>query len=436
MGMMKIVRAGLAGLVLLAAAPGYALEIQDLKSPGGAVFWLVEEPSIPIVALEISFAGGARLDPADRAGLANLMAGLIEEGSGDLDAVAFSKARDDLSARFGYSAGRDSIEVSARMLVETLEPSVALLATSLAAPRFDPEPVARVRAQILSVIAEAGTKPRAVAAEAWYAATFPDHPYGRPTDGTAESVAAITRDDLVAASVRLLTRANARIAVVGAIGAEQAGRMVDTILGGLDEGVPLTLTPAADTPPPGQRVIEMGVPQSAAVFGHAGMERDDPDFIPAYVMNYVLGGGGLESRLMQEVRKKRGLAYSVYSYLAVRDETALYIGSVQTANERMAESLEIIKAEWARMAAEGITADELDRAKRYLTGAYPLSFDSNAKIASYLVFVQEEKLGIDYIERRNGLIEAVTLEDVNRVAARVLKPENLSIVVVGQPAGL
>ena len=439
MGMMKIVRAGLAGLaglVLLAAAPGYALEIQDLKSPGGAVFWLVEEPSIPIVALEISFAGGARLDPAGQAGLANLMAGLIEEGSGDLDAVAFSKARDDLSARFGYSAGRDSIEVSARMLVETLEPSVALLATSLAAPRFDSEPVARVRAQILSVIAEAGTKPRAVAAEAWYAATFPDHPYGRPTDGTAESVAAITRDDLFTASARLLTRANARIAVVGAIGAEQAGRMVDTILGGLDEGVPLTLTPTADTPPPGQRVIEMGVPQSAAVFGHAGMERDDPDFIPAYVMNYVLGGGGLESRLMQEVREKRGLAYSVYSYLAVRDETALYIGSVQTANERMAESLEIIKAEWARMAAEGVTADELDRAKRYLTGAYPLSFDSNAKIASYLVFVQEEKLGIDYIVRRNDLIEAVTLEDVKRVAARVLKPENLSIVVVGQPAGL
>ncbi len=442
MGMMATVRprfaalVGLAGLALLTAAPARALEIQDLRSPGGAVFWLVEEPSIPIVALEISFAGGARLDPEGRAGLANMMAGLIEEGAGDLDAVGFAKARDDLSARLGFSAGRDTMEVSARMLVETLEPSVALLATALASPRFDPEPVGRVRAQILSIIAESGTEPGAVAAKAWYAGAFPDHPYGRPTDGTAESVAAITRDDLVAARARLLTRANARIAVVGAIDASRAGRMVDTVLAGLEQGTPLVSERTGDTPPPGLRVIELDVPQSAAVFGHAGLARDDPDFISAYVMNYVLGGGGLGSRLMEEVREKRGLAYSVYAYLSVRDETALYLGAVQTANERMAESLEVIKAEWARMAAEGIAAEELDRARRYLTGAFPLRFDSNAKIANYLVFMQEENLGIDYLERRNGLIEAVTLEDVKRVAARLLKPSSLSIVVVGQPTGL
>ena len=426
----------LLGLAFLAVSPAQALEIQDLTSPDGAVFWLVEEPSIPIVSLEISFAGGARLDPEGLAGLANLMSGLIEEGSGDLDAVGFSKARDDLSARFGYSAGRDSMDISARMLVETLEPSVALLATTLAAPRFDPDSLERVRAQILSIIAESETEADAVAAEAWYAGAFPEHPYGRSTDGTVESIMAITRDDLFAARARLLTRANARIAVVGAIGAEQAGRMVDTVLAGLEQGTPLTQEPAGEIPPPGLRVIDLDVLQSAAVFGHAGLERSDPDFIPAFVMNYILGGGGFASRLMQEVRVKRGLAYGIYSYIAVRDETALFIGAVQTANEGMAESLEIIKAEWARMAAEGITAEELDRAKRYLTGAYPLSFDSNAKIANYLVFVQEENLGIDYISRRNGLLTAVTLEDVKRVAARLLKPENLSIVVVGKPVGL
>jgi len=439
MGMMASVRsrlAGLAGLALLAATPAGALEIQGLTSPGGAVFWLVEEPSIPIVALEISFAGGARLDPGDRAGLANMMAALIDEGAGDLDAVGFAKARDEVSARFGFSAGRDAMEISARMLVETLEPSVALLALALASPRFDPEPVGRVRAQILSVIAESGTEPDTVAAEAWYAGAFPDHPYGRPTRGAAQSVGAITRDDLVAARARLLTRANARIAVVGAIGAEQAGRMIDTILAGLEQGAVLVRERTGDTPPPGLRVIELGVPQSAAVFGHAGVARDDPDFIPAYVMNYVLGGGGFASRLMTEVREKRGLAYGVYAYLSVRDEAALYLGSVQTANERMAESLEVIKAEWARMAAEGVTAGELDRAKRYLTGAFALRFDSNAKIANYLVFMQEADLGIDYLDRRNGLIEAVTLDDVKRVAARLLKPEALSIVVVGMPEGL
>jgi zinc protease len=215
------------------------------------------------------------------------MAGLIEEGAGELDAVGFSKARDDVSARFGFSAGRDSVDVSARMLVETLEdvsarmlvetlePSIALLATALASPRFDPEPLERVRAQVISMIAESGTKPNSVAAEAWYAGTFPDHPYGRPTDGTADSVAAITRDDLVAAHARLLTRANARISVVGAIGAEQAGRMVDTVLAGVAQGTPLTRERVSDAPPPGLRVIELGVPQSAAVFGHAGLGRDE-----------------------------------------------------------------------------------------------------------------------------------------------------------------
>jgi zinc protease len=437
--MMTVLRSGLVGftgLVFLAAAPVQALEIQGLTSPEGTEFWLVEEPLIPIVALEINFAGGARLDPADRAGLANLMAALIDEGAGGLDAVSFAKARDALSARFGFSAGQDSLRISARMLVETLEPSMALLATALAEPRFDPEPLERVRGQILSIIAESATEPDTVAAETWYRSAFPDHPYGRTLNGTAESIGSITRDDLLAAHGRMLTRANAKIAVVGAIDGELAGKLIDILLAGVAQGAPLTRQPSTDAPPPGLQVIELDVPQSAAVFGHAGLRREDPDFIPAYVMNYILGGGGFSSRLMHEVREKRGLAYGVYSYLSVRDEAALYLGGVQTANERMAESLEVIKAEWARMAAEGVTVDELNRAKRYLTGVFPLRFDSNAKIANYLVFIQEEDLGIDYLDRRNSLIEAVTLEDVNRVAARLLKPENLSIVVVGQPTGL
>lgn len=440
MGMIVIFRthlaAAFAGLALLFALPAKAVEIQNLTSPGGTGFWLVEEPSIPIVALEIGFAGGARLDPENLPGLANLVRGMLDEGAGDMDALAFSEARDALSARFGFSAGRDAMDVSARMLVETLEPSVELLATALAEPRFDAEPLERVRGQLLASIAQSATEPDSVADETWSAGTFPEHPYGLPSDGTMESVRAITRDDLVAAHGKLLTRTNAKIAIVGAIDAAKAGWVVDTVLAGLPEGAPYPATETDIAPPPGLKVIEMDVPQSAAIFGQKGLYRDDPDFIPAFVMNYVLGGGGFTSRLMTEVREKRGLAYGVYSYLSVRDEAALYLGSVRTANERMAESLGVIRAEWAKMAAEGITADELDRAKRYLTGAFPLSLDSNAKIARYLVFMQEEELGIDYLDRRNGLIEAVTLEDVKRVAARLLDPEALSIVVVGKPEGL
>lgn len=439
MARLRAALSGLAALALiLAAAPASAraLDIQEVSSPGGQVFWLVEEPAIPMVALEMSFDGGARLDPQGEAGLARMVMALLEEGAGERDAVTFAKRRDELAARFDFDAGRDEVRVSARMLVETLQPSVELLSAALGSPRFDAAAIERVRGQLLASIADKENDPRDVAGKAWYARAFPDHPYGRPIDGTAESVGAIGRDDLVAAHRRLLTRASARIAVVGAIGPEEAGRLVDTVLAGLDAGAPRPPEPTGDVPPPGLRVIPLDVPQSAAVFGEAGIPRSDPDFIPAFVMNYVLGGGGLSSRLMEEVRNKRGLAYGVYSYLAVYDAAALHLGSVQTANARMAESLDVIRDEWARMAREGVTAEELESAKRYLTGAFPLGIDSNAKIADYLVFMQAEKLGIDYIDRREKMIEAVMLEDIRRVAARLLKPEALSIVVAGQPEGL
>lgn len=435
MGMIRTAAAAaLAGLAF--AAPAGAVDVREVTSPGGTVFWMVEEPAIPIVALEISFVGGARLDPEDRTGVARMTVSLLDEGAGELDTVAFAKARDDLSARFGFDVGLDEVEVSARMLAEEATASAELLALALAEPRFDEAPMERVRAQMLSSIASAETDPNDVASKAWNARAFPGHPYGRPVGGTADTVAAIARADLEAAHARLLTRANARVAIVGAVDEAAAGALVDTVLAGLPEGEPVAPPEPAGIPPAGTEVVTLDVPQSVAIFGQRGLRRDDPDFFPAFVMNHILGGGGFSARLTEEVRVKRGLAYGVYSYLSVRDGAAVYVGSVQTANERMAESLEVIRAEWARMAAEGATAEELDAAKRYLTGAFPLRFDSNAKIARFLVFAQREGLGADYIDRRNGLIEAVTLEDVNRVAAELLDPEALSITVVGQPAGL
>lgn len=429
---MTIIAAGL----LFAAAPARALDIEPVTSPGGVEFWLVEEPSIPIVAVELSFDGGARRDPQDRTGLANMMMGLLGEGAGDRDAVAFARARDRLSARFGFDAGRDAVTVSARMLSENVGDSAALLATALTDPRFDPDPVARVRGQVLSNIAESKTDPATVARRTWYERAFPDHPYGRPQIGTEESVKAITRGDLDAAHRDLLTRANVSIGIVGDIDAEAAGRLVDTLTGDLPEGTRHDPEVADSTPPAGTEVVSLDVPQSAAMFGHRGIPRDDPDFIPAYVMNHILGGGGFSARLMEEVREKRGLAYGVYSYLQDLDSAALHLGSVQTANPRMAESLEVIRAEWTLMAEEGTTEEELRDAQKYLTGSFALRFDSNAKIANYLVFVQRENLGIEYFDRRNDLVRAVTVEDVNRVAKRLLKPDALSVVVVGQPAGL
>ncbi len=428
-----------AALAIGLALPGVAaadVDIQALTSPGGQTYWLVEEPSIPIVSIEIGFTGGARLDPVDKTGLTNFTIALMNEGSGDLDAVAFANRADDISARFGFSGGRDAVEISARFLVETLDDATDLLALAMGQPRFDEEPVTRVRRQILSGIAQSKTDPNDIAGKAWNAQAFPDHPYGRSSDGTVETVNAITVDDMKGAHKRLMTKSNAHIGIVGAIDAAKAGALVDKLMAALPDGEEVTAEPIAVTPPPGVTVIEQDVPQSVAIFGHEGIPRTDPDFIAAYVMNYILAGGGLTSRLTEEVREKRGLAYGVYAYLSARDEASLYIGNVQTANERVAESIDVIKAEWARMATEGPTAEDLEKAKKYLTGAFPLQFDSNAKIANYLVFVQMEDLGIDYINTRNGKIDAVTLEDTKRIAARLLKADNLSIVVVGKPVGL
>ena len=420
----------------LSFAAQAAAPIQRIVSPGGIEAWLVEEPSIPIIAIQIQFEGGATLDPEGREGLANLFAGLLEEGAGDLDSVGFAEAADAIAARYSFAAGRENLSVSAAMLAENRDASVDLLRLALTEPRFDEEPVTRVKRQVISSLRSAETDPNAIASKAFFAAAFPGDAYGRDPDGTVESVTAITREDLVAARTRLLNVGAAHIGIVGAISAEEAGAVLDRLLGDLPNEAPPSIPPVEFEGEPGVTVIDLDIPQSVAIYGHVGILRDDPDFIPAYVMNYVLGGGGFTSRLMTEVREKRGLAYSVYSYLLPMDRAGMILGGTATANASMAKSIEVIQEEWRKMAEEGLTEEELDKAKKYLTGAYALQFDSNAKIASGLVGLQAAGLPIDYPEKRNALVEAVTLEDVKRVAARIMKPEELSIVVVGRPVGV
>lgn len=424
-----------AGLAL-AAVPARAIDVIVATSPGGVPFWLVEEPAIPIVSLEIEIPGGARLDPAGKAGASTLMSYLYDEGAGDLDSAAFNAAKDALSARFGFDVAQDSFSVSAQMLSSELEPSVRLLATALAAPRLDADAVERMRQALLARLASEAQDPNDIAGRVWFAKAFPEHPYGIDIGGTPESVGALTAEDLRAAHGRLVQRAGVRIALVGDVTEAEAGRMLDLLFAGVPEGEARLFERLEAAPPPGIEVVDLDVPQSVAIFGQAGLYWDDPDFIPAHVMNHIIGGGGFASRLMEEVREKRGLAYGVYSYLSARDSAALILGGVQTANERMAESLAIIRAEFERLAAGGVSEDELERAKRYLTGAFPLRFDSNAKIANYLVGLQSQGLEPDYINIRNSLIEAVTVADIARVASRLIRPESFSIVVVGRPEGL
>ncbi|HEX5599836.1 MAG TPA: pitrilysin family protein [Hyphomicrobiaceae bacterium] len=414
-----------------------AMKIQTVKSPGGIEAWLVEEHSVPLIAMRFAFEGGNSQDPAGKEGVANFLTAMMDEGAGDLTAIQFQERMEEIAMRMGFEDSRDSFYGSFETLTENLDEAVELLRLAINEPRFDPDAMERIRGQLLTSLAFAAKDPDRVAAREWFAAAFPDHPYGRPAVGTEESLATITRDDLEKYRKRVFAKDTLKIAVVGDIDAETLGKVLDRVFGDLPEKADLEPIPFVEPKKGGDvHVIEMPVPQSVATFGLAGIPRKDPDFIPAFVMNHILGGGGFSSRLMEEVREKRGLAYSVYSYLQPYQHTAIFAGGVATKNEEIGQSLEVIRAELQRMATEGPTPEELENAKSYLIGSYPLRFDTNAKIANQLLGIMQDGLGQDYIEKRNSLIEAVTLEDVKRAAKRILETDNLIMTVVGQPKNL
>ncbi|MEO1152545.1 MAG: pitrilysin family protein [Pseudomonadota bacterium] len=425
----------LAAALILAGPARAAVEIQEVTSPGGITAWLVEEHSIPFAAIEIRFQGGTSLDLPGKRGSVNMMTALIEDGSGEMDARAFAQARDSLAARFSFEAFRDSVSVSARFLTENRAESVALLRQALTQPRFDEDAIERVREQILSNIRSDALDPGSIASVTFNELAWGDHPYGSSGDGTVDSVSALSRGDLMEAHARTIVRDRVFVGAVGDITPDELASLLDEVLGDLPEAGPTDVPQASYLLEPGVTVVPFETPQSVALFGHEGIARDDKDFFAAFVANEIFGGSGFNSRLMEEVRIKRGLTYGIGAFLAPADHGALVLGQVATDNARMAETLEVVRAEWRRI-AEGVTEEELEAAKTYLTGAYPLRFDGNAQIARIMVGMQEEGLPIDYIATRNDKVNAVTLDDVRRVAARVYRPEDLHVVVVGQPAGL
>ncbi|ARO15375.1 peptidase M16 domain protein [Ketogulonicigenium robustum] len=423
-------------LTVFAVGARAEVNIQQVTSPGGVDAWLVEEHEIPFVALEIRVRGGANLDAPGKRGAANLMAALLEEGAGDMDARAFQTAREELAASFSFSVSDDAFAVSARALTENRDQAMALLRQALVAPRFDDDAIERVRAQVIAGIQSDAQRPNAIAAATFNAEAFGDHPYGSSLDGTVESVAGLTRDDLLAAHRKLVTRDRLYVSAVGDITAEELGNLVDALFADLPQSAPTLpdhVTPAIAG---GVTVVPFPGPQATIYFGHEGIKRDDPDYITAYLLNHILGSGGFESRLMQELREKRGLTYGVSTYLIPNDLSELIVGGFSTSNQNVAEAIELVRTEWMRLATEWVSQDELDKAKTYLTGQYALRFDSNASIAQIMVGMQMIGLPPDYVTNRNELVNAVTLQDLNRVASRLLNPDALHFVVVGEPVGL
>ena len=417
--------------------PAHAIEIKEVTSPGGIKAWLVESKTIPLIAMEFSFEGGSTSDPIGKEGTAHFITGMLDEGAGDLDGNTFQSRRDELAVKIGFNSGTEQFEGSLQTLSKNKEAAFVLLKKALTSPHFENEAMERVRQQFLLSAKDDEQDPDKIASRAWMKLALADQPYARRSNGTPDSIARITPDDLRAMHKLLFSRKGLKVAVVGDIDAGTLGKSLDEIFGDLPNTEPPKPVPAPTIAKgPIVKIIDRDIPQSIIVFGHEGILRNDPDFIPAFVMSQILGGGGFASRLTTEVREKRGLTYGIGFGLSPMDHAGLYAGSLGTRNEKAGDALAVVKETLKKMADEGPTQAELDDMKTFLTGSYALRFDSDDKIASQLLGLQQQSLGIDYVNKRNGLVEAVTLEQVKAQAKRLIDSEHLIVTVVGKPEGL
>ena len=418
-------------------ARSQAARVQKVRSPGGNEAWLVEDYAIPLLAVNFGFKGGAAQDPLGKPGAATLLAGLLDEGAGDLDSAAFHQALDDKAIELSFSADRDALQGRLKTLSKHSARAFELLALAVTKARLEPEAVERVRGQIAASLRSELNDPEHAAARLFRLHSYPDHPYGRPVKGDLDVVATITRDDLLALRQRLLARDNLKIAVVGAIDADTLGRELDLAFGPLPAHSDLVPVPAVMFSGVGTRHIRtIDLPQSTIRFGRQGIMRDDPDYNVATVVNHCLGAGAFTSRLYKEVREKRGLCYSVYSQNSELDRAAMFVGATSTKNERAIEAIDVIRGEILKLAADGIGDEELTKAKKYLIGSYALRFDTSRKIAGHLVSLQLDGYDVDRLDTRNERIAAVTVDDAGRVAKRLLGDGELLITVAGKPVGI
>ncbi|WP_198590189.1 M16 family metallopeptidase [Paracoccus zhejiangensis] len=431
-----MIRAAYALILTLLALPAQAIEIQNVTSPAGIKAWLVEDHSIPFTAISLDFRGGASLEAPGKRGAINLMTATLEEGAGPMDSTAFAQELEALGARLNFDVSDDELSINLSALTEHRDESAELLRLALTQPRFDADAVERVRAQVQAIIRSEATEPQSIAAKEMAHQAWGDHPYGSSVNGTQKSLAALTQQDLIAAKNRVLARDRVVVGAAGDITPEELGVLLDTILGGLPEtGTAPLPEPASLQLTPGVTVVDWDSPQTIVTFSGPGLPIDDPDYFAATVANHIMGGGGFSSRMMDEIREKRGLTYGIGTGLATGIYGQTWAGGMASANEKVAEGVDLIRQEWGRM-AEGVTDKELTDAKTYLTGEYALRFDGNGKIAGILAGMQLIGLPIDYVNTRNGMVEAVTKEDVQRVAERLLKSDDLRFVLVGRPVGV
>lgn len=426
--------AALASAVPGAHAAGPVVERTTLGN--GIRLVLSQQRSVPIVAINCIVDGGARVDPAGKAGLANLTGSLLSEGTKGRTSEEISRLIDSLGGSFDTGTSNDWVLASAAVLSRDFATGVDLIARSLREPTFPPEEVERRKKEILGELEADEDEPGVVAQRAFRKALFGDAAYGKPVDGTPESVGALTRDDVLAYHRDEIQPARTICAIVGDVPTTEMKATVERRLGDWQgSGKPIDAR-AATAPPARSVVVDRPVTQASVVLGQIGVARSNPDYFPILLMNWVLGGGGFNSRLMQTIRTKSGLAYSVASAFESSKLPGAFQVALQTKVESAAQAIEMVRAEVRKLHDQGATEAELDAAKDYLTGNFPLRLDSTGKLAGFLGQIEYFGLGDDYIERYAERVRAVSLDDVKRAAGKYLQPDALVQVVVGPAAKL
>jgi len=422
-------------LALTIPSAAQAITVKTVQSPTGVETWLAEEHALPMIAVNVALPAGSSYDPSDKPGLASLMSSLLDEGAGDLPSDAFKQALENRAIRLTAEADRDFVVVTLTTLSDNADEAFRLLALALAHPRFDQEAVERMRVAQLASLKQEDERATQVASKSWFATYFGTHPYAHSVSGTPAGVAAVKIDDIKDFAASHLVRDRVKVAVSGDITDAQLRKYLQQVFVPLPtKSVPQVQKPGADAGRPGSHTIVRNEAAPVAVFGFVGPMRLDPDFIPSFVTNYIFGGGGFSARLMDEVRDKRGLTYGISTQQADFRSASLILGSVQSDKAKIMTALDVTKSEMARFAKDGATAKELADAKTYLTGSFPLGLDSNAKIARTLNQFQRSGLGADYVEKRNAMIQAVTLAKVNEMAKKYYDPAKLVVVIAGTPA--
>lgn len=413
-------------------AEGPCISVEEIHSKTGVKAWFVRATELPLITVHFAFRGGGTQDPVGKEGLGFLLSATLDEGAGSLEARAFQDAVGSEAIQLSFHLDEDYLYGDLKMLTTAKERAVELMALALQQPRFDSEAIDRARAQIVSLLRHQAMDPEEIARKAWRAHAFSGHPYGRPLEGTPETLASLTAEDLRIQHRKLVARDDIKVVLVGDLTREEAEEMVDRLFSGIPEKA--TLTPVAEITqiPSGSFFVPFETPQNVIRFGYHGLKRDDPNFISALVMNHILGGGVFSSWLYQDVREKHGLAYGVWTTLLPLTHTGILVGGAATRTDHATQTLNLIYENLARMVSEGPDAETLSRAQDYLTGSYILGFDSARKIAKHLLALQLYGLPSDYIQKRNALIRAVTLDDIRAVAKRLLKEMQPLIVTVGQ----